>query len=68
MQKSVLFDIGWTLTSGKDVTAWSWSEILVFFLWAMSPIALDKLRLPSILPSTLTVDPALYILSLSFLF
>jgi hypothetical protein len=40
----------------------------VFFLWAMSPMALDRFKLPSILPSTFTVEPALYILSLSFLF
>jgi len=39
------------LTSGKDVIAYSYGLRLGFFLYLRSPIALDKLRLPSILPS-----------------
>ena len=57
--KSVLLDIQWILTSGNEVTAQSWRGIRVFFLCAMSPIARERFRFPSILPSTFTVDPAL---------
>ena len=45
--------------SGNDVIAYSCKPSLGFFLWQISPIARDKFKLPSILPSIFTVDPAL---------
>lgn len=64
-RKSILLLILTHLMSGKLVIACSFNGKLAFFLWHKSPIALERLRLPSTLPSAFTVDPALVIRSLS---
>lgn len=63
--KSIAVVRGILFTSGAAVIGYSCGVKFLFFLYFKSPIALERFKLPSILPSYDIVEPAFRILLFS---